>query len=159
PVRATVLVVPIGLAILLLQVWGSYRLIAKVFKWLTLALFAYIGSAFLARPDWAEVFRGTFLPVVHWDGHFLSMLVAILGTTISPSLFFWQANHEVEEEIAHGRKRLWQRKGAKDSELRYAAWDVNTGLFLSNVVMYFIILATAATLHRAGHTEIATATE
>jgi NRAMP (natural resistance-associated macrophage protein)-like metal ion transporter len=158
PVPPTALIVPIGLSILVLLVWGSYPLITRVFKWLTLALFAYIGSAFLARPDWAAVFRGTLVPEIHLDSKSLSMLVAILGTTISPYLFFWQADHEVEEEIAQGRKRLWQRKGAKDSELRYAAWDVNTGMLLSNVVMYFIILATAATLHRAGQTEIETAT-
>src|SRR5438132_7100234 len=99
PIRAAALIVPIGLAILVLQVWGSYRLIARVFKWLTLTLFAYIGSAFLARPDWAEVFRGTFRPTILVDGNYLMMLVAILGTTISPYLFFWQADHEVEEEI------------------------------------------------------------
>jgi Mn2+/Fe2+ NRAMP family transporter len=87
------------------------------------------------------------------------MVVAMLGTTISPYLFFWQASQEVEEEIARGRKRLWQRKGATEAELKYAAWDVSIGMLFANVVMYCILLATAATLHRAGRTEIDSAAE
>jgi NRAMP (natural resistance-associated macrophage protein)-like metal ion transporter len=154
PVPQAWLIVPVGLAILALQVWGSYRLIANTFKWLCLALLAYVGAAFLARPDWPAVLRGTFLPEVHLDPAYLVTLVAILGTTISPYLFFWQTNQEVEEEKALGRKRLWQRRGATDRELRYAWWDVAAGMFFSNLVMYFIILATAATLHRAGQTDI-----
>ena len=90
---------------------------------------------------------------------FLSTLIAILGTTISPYLWFWQSSQEVEEEVAQGRSRLWQRLGATDSELRYKAWDVNIGMFVSNVVMYFIIFTTAATLFRAGKTDINTATD
>jgi NRAMP (natural resistance-associated macrophage protein)-like metal ion transporter len=159
PVPIAVLVVPVGLAILVLQIWGSYRLIANTFKWLTLSLFAYIGAAFFARPDFAEVLRDTLLPAVRFDGEFLSMLVAILGTTISPYLFFWQASQEVEEEVLQGRKWPRQRRGATPDELRDAAWDVNIGMFLSNLVMYFIILATAATLHRAGWTHLRSAAE
>jgi Mn2+/Fe2+ NRAMP family transporter len=120
---------------------------------------AYIGSAFYAHPDALQVLRGTFLPTFHADAAFLSMLVAILGTTISPYLFFWQASQEVEEEKCRGHKRLWQRRGASDAQLCYAAWDVNLGMFFSNVVMYFIILTTAATLHAAGRTNIQSATE
>jgi NRAMP (natural resistance-associated macrophage protein)-like metal ion transporter len=157
PVRAVI--VPIAVGLLVLQVCASYRLIARTFKWLTLALFAYIGSAFFARPDWGEVLRGTMVPTFRFDSIFLATLVALLGTTISPYLFFWQASQEVEEEISRGRKRLWQRKGSTDAELRYALWDVNVGMFFSNVVMYFIILATAATLHRAGRMDIATAAD
>src|SRR5438067_2472609 len=93
------------------------------------------------------------------DPKFLTTLVAILGTTISPYLFFWQSNQVVEEEISIGRKTLWQRRGASDEELKYAAWDVNTGMFLSNVVMYFIILATAATLFKSGETNISSAAD
>src|SRR5262249_22667839 len=98
-------------------------------------------------------------PSFRLDTVFLATLVALLGTTISPYLFFWQASQEVEEEISRGKKRLWQRRGATDGELEYAAWDVSTGMFLSNVVMYFIILATAATLHRTGQTQIGSAAE
>jgi len=159
PVPVPFLIVPIALAILGLQIWGSYRLIANIFKWLTLALFAYIAAAFFARPNAGEVLRGTFIPTIHLDSGFLSTLVAILGTTISPYLFFWQASQEVEEQISLGRTRLWQRRGATDAELKYAAWDVNIGMGLSNAVMYFIILATAATLFKAGQTDIQSATD
>ena len=159
PVPINAFIVPIGVLLLVLQIWGSYRLIADVFKWLTLSLFAYIASSFLAGPNWAEVLRGTLIPTLRFDGGFLTTLVAILGTTISPYLFFWQTSEEVEEEIAIGRKRLWQRVGATDKELRYAAWDVNVGMFFSNVVMYFIIFATAATLHQAGKTDLNTAAD
>ncbi len=160
PLSSIWLIVPIGLVILAVQIWGSYRLLANTFKWLTLSLFAYIGAAFLAGPNWSEVLHHTLVPTVRFDSAFLAMLVALLGTTISPYLFFWQANQEVEEKRADlWRRRLWKRRGASDEEITYAFWDVNLGMSLSNVVMFFIILATAATLHRAGQTDIATATE
>jgi NRAMP (natural resistance-associated macrophage protein)-like metal ion transporter len=153
------LILPIALGILALQIWGSYRLIARVFKWLTLALFAYIGSAFFARPDWGAVLQATLIPTIRLDQTFLLTLVAILGTTISPYLFFWQATQEVEEEMSMGRTPLWRRRGATDPELRYAALDVNVGMAFSVLVMYFIMLATAATLHEAGKTDIRSATD
>jgi NRAMP (natural resistance-associated macrophage protein)-like metal ion transporter len=149
-----VLIVPIALAVIALQIWGSYRLIANVFKWLTLALLAYVVSAFLCKPDFGQVLRGTFIPSFPWNRSFLALTVGILGTTISPYMFFWQSNQEVEEEIAAGRKTLAQRKGATDAELKYAAMDVNLGMLASNLVMYFIILSTAATLFKAGKTDI-----
>src|SRR5262245_49456358 len=154
PIPMTLLVVPITLAILAFQIWGSYHLIAKIFKWLTLALLAYIGSAILARPDLGEVLKNTIIPTLRFDRTFLTTVVAILGTTISPYLFFWEASQEVEEEVSMGRKRLWQRKGATDAELKYAALDVNIGMVLSNTVFYFVILATGATLFKAGKTDI-----
>jgi NRAMP (natural resistance-associated macrophage protein)-like metal ion transporter len=159
PIRAGAIIVPIAVVILALQVWGSYRLIANTFKWLTLALFAYIGAAFLAHPRLGEVVRNTLLPHLVLSSHSIAVLVAILGTTISPYLFFWQASQEVEEQIEMGRKRLWERKGATDAELHYKAWDVNLGMLFSNAVMYFIILATAATLFKAGKTDIQTAAD
>src|SRR6202158_4790348 len=159
PVPIAVMIVPIALIIMALQIWGSYRLIARTFKWLTLALFAYIGSAFFAKPDAVQVLKATFIPTVSFDATFLATLVAILGTTISPYLFFWQADQEVEEEISFGRVTRTQRRGATDAELKYAAFDVNIGMLLSNAVMYFIILATAATLFKAGQTNIQSATD
>lgn len=159
PVPITVLIIPITLLILALQIWGSYKLIANTFKWLTLALFAYIGAAFFAKPDWSEVLRSTFIPTIRFDNAFLATFVAILGTSISPYLFFWQASQEVEEEVSMGRKNLWQRKGATDNELKYAFWDVNIGMLLSNLVMYFIILTTAATLFTSGKTDVQSATD
>ena len=159
PIPIAVLVLPVALAILALQIWGSYRLIARTFKWLTLALFAYVGSAVFARPDWSEVLKATFIPRLSFDSSFLAMVVAIFGTTISPYLFFWQADQEVEEEISFGRVTRAQRRGASDAEIKYARWDVHIGMFLSNLVMYFIILATAATLFKTGQTNIQSATD
>ena len=137
----------------------SYRTIARVFKWLTLVLFAYVITAFLAHPDWAAVLRNTFVPDIRWSGEYLSVLVGILGTSISPYLFFWQAAQEVEEERAEGKNTVAKRQGASDTELRRARTDVLTGMFFSNFVMYFIILTTAATLHAHGITKIATASQ
>lgn len=159
PIPVGVLIIPVVFAVLALQIWGSYRFIAKTFKWLTLTLLAYIGSALFARPNVGEVLRGTFLPTIRLDTAFLTMLVAIFGTTISPYLFFWQASQEVEEEIVLGRRRLAQRKGATPTELAHAALDVNIGMLFSNLVMYFIILATAATLFKSGKTDVKTAVE
>jgi NRAMP (natural resistance-associated macrophage protein)-like metal ion transporter len=157
PIRITFLIVPITVVILILQIWGSYSLIVRVFKWLGLVLVAYVGAALMGKPNLHEVLRGTFFPRIAWNSQYLSTLVAIFGTTISPYLFFWQANQEVEEEVARGRTHLWQRQGSSEGELRYAAWDVNIGMFFSNLVMYFMILASAATLFHAGKTDIATA--
>lgn len=145
-----------GLIIALL-LFSSYRQIARIFKWLTLILFAYVITAFLARPDWSAVLKATLVPHVEWSSAFLATFVGILGTTISPYLFFWQASQEVEEEKAHGKTTVEQRRGADDEELRAARTDVLTGMFFSNLVMYFIILTTAATLHAQGQTSIETA--
>ncbi len=145
-----------GLMIVLLF-YSSYRAIARIFKWLTLVLFAYVITAFVVKPDWGQVLRATFIPDIQWSGAYLSVLVGILGTTISPYLFFWQAAEEVEEERAMGRRTLAQRQGATDKELRSSRKDIVTGMFFSNFVMFFIILTTAATLHSHGITHISTA--
>jgi Mn2+/Fe2+ NRAMP family transporter len=150
---------PYTLLIISLLFWLSYRLVARLFKWLTLVLCAYVAAAFLARPDWHAVLSATVMPRVEWSGGFLATFVGILGTTISPYLFFWQASQEVEDARAHGRRTVEQRQGATDEELRVARTDVITGMFFSNVVMYFIILTTAATLHAHGQTDITTARE
>jgi NRAMP (natural resistance-associated macrophage protein)-like metal ion transporter len=149
---------PIYTALMIaLLFYSSYRNIAHVFKWLTLVLFAYVITAFIVKPDWGQVLHATLLPDIQWSSAYLSVLVGILGTTISPYLFFWQAAEEVEEERAMGRNTVAQRKGATDEELRSARTDVVTGMFFSNFVMYFIILTTATTLHAHGVTHIATA--
>lgn len=136
--------------------WSSYRQIARVFKWLTLVLLAYVVAAFFAHVDWKAAMIATILPRLSWSKDFFAVLVGILGTTISPYLFFWQAAEEVEEERAQGRN-LAQRKGATDAELQRARIDVITGMFASNFIMFFIILTTAATLHSHGVTHIDTA--
>ena len=140
-----------------LMLWTSYRIMARIFKWLTLVLFAYIITAFLARPDWGAVIRATFVPHIEWRGDYIAVLVGILGTTISPYLFFWQAAQEVEEDRDHGKTTLTQRRGATNKELRVAKTDVITGMLLSNLVMYFLILTTAATLNVHGVKNIETA--
>lgn len=137
--------------------WTSYRQIVRVFKWLTLVLFAYVITAFLVHPDWKTVIQSTVIPHIEWSSKYLATFVGILGTTISPYLFFWQASQEVEEEREMGRTTVGKRKGATAEELRRSRRDVITGMFFSNFVMYFIILTTAATLHAQGHTNIATA--
>jgi NRAMP (natural resistance-associated macrophage protein)-like metal ion transporter len=145
--------------IISLLFFSSYRHIARIFKWLTMVLFAYIAAAFLARPDWHAVLSATFVPRVEWSSAFLATFVGILGTTISPYLFFWQASQEVEDDRAKGKRTVKQREGATVKELRVVRTDVFTGMFFSNLVMYFIILTTAATLHAHGQTNIQTARE
>jgi NRAMP (natural resistance-associated macrophage protein)-like metal ion transporter len=147
-----------GVAIVALLMWSSYRTIARVFKWLTLVLLAYVLTAFVAHVDWRLALEATLIPHVEWSRAFFSVLVAILGTTISPYLFFWQAAQEVEEERALGRN-LAQRRGATPEALDVCRTDVVTGMCASNAIMYFIIMTTAATLHAHGHTNIATAQE
>jgi len=145
--------------IIALLFFSTYRQFARIFKWLTMVLFAYIVAAFFARPDWLAVLRATFVPRVEWSSAFLATFVGLLGTTISPYLFFWQASQEVEDERALGRATIKQREGATSKELKVAPTDVITVMFFSNLVMYFIILTTAATLHAHGQTNIATARE
>jgi NRAMP (natural resistance-associated macrophage protein)-like metal ion transporter len=159
PIPPIMLVVAISGVIVTLQIWGSYKLIVRTFKWLTLSLFAYLVAAFLARPHWGEVLKATFIPTIRFDHQYLMTLLAILGTTISPYLFFWQASQEVEEELRMGRTTLKEREGATDRELKIAEIDVDAGMFFANLVFYFVILASAATLHAAGKTTVQTATE
>jgi Mn2+/Fe2+ NRAMP family transporter len=138
-------------------IWSSYYTVARIFKWLTLVLFAYVLAAFFAKPDWTAVIRSTFIPHIEWSGKYWATLVGIFGTTISPYLFFWQASQEVEEEREQGELTLEARKGATNAELRKSRNDVITGMLFSNLIMYFIILTTAATLHAHGKTVITTA--
>lgn len=159
PIPIVAMIVPIALLIIALQVWGSYRFIANTFKWLALALLAYVGAAVFARPDAGEVLKNTFVPTIKFDKDFIALLVAILGTTISPYLWFWQSSQEVEEEISMGRTSITARKGVTEAEKKYSALDTTIGMFASNVVMYFIILTTAATLFKAGNADINSAAD
>ena len=133
-----------------------YSHIARVLKWLAIFLFAYIAAALIIGPDWSEALRFTFIPRLPNSKDEWAMLVAILGTTISPYLFFWQASQEVEEEKASGRIELSNRIGATDAEIRTRKYDVGIGTFFSNFVMYFIILASALALNKHGFTNIET---
>jgi Mn2+/Fe2+ NRAMP family transporter len=158
PVPIGAMVVLITAVILILQIWGSYTLIRNIFRWLALALLAYVGSALLAKPELLPVIKGTLIPTIHFNKEFLAMLVAVIGTTLSAYLYSWQSNQEVEEDIAMGRRRLTDRIGTTKEELHRSARDVGAGMLFSNVIMYFIILSTATTLFH-GKTDINTAAE
>ena len=138
--------------------WSSYRQIARIFKWITLVLLAYVITAFFAGVNWRQALLATLIPHPVWSRDYVEVLVGILGTTISPYLFFWQASQEVEEERAMGRT-LAQRRGATAEELRGLRVDVITGMLASNFIMYFIILTTSASLHAHGVVKIDTAKE
>jgi Mn2+/Fe2+ NRAMP family transporter len=144
--------VGIGTATVLLR----YGQIASVLKWLALFLFAYIVTAIVVHPDWRLVVRDTIIPSIPRERSAWATLVAILGTTISPYLFFWQASQEVEEEKHIGRHDTMARLGASPAELTTRKIDVTVGALFSNVVMFFIIVTTAFTLHRHGITNIET---
>ena len=147
-------------AFALLISWATvkleYRQIAKVLKWMVLVLFAYPITAFVVGPNWGQVLHDTLVPSMPHTRDEWATLVAILGTTISPYLFFWQASEEVEEEKLAGQSTLALRKGATISELELRNIDVGVGAFFSNMVMFFIILTTALTLNRHGITQIET---
>ena len=137
----------------------QYRQIANVLKWLVLVLFAYPITSFVVGADWSAVLRDTLVPSIPHNRSEWATLVAILGTTISPYLFFWQASEEVEEEKAAGQSTLALRRGATSEELSLRTIDVGVGAFFSNVVMFFIILTTAITLNRHGIVNIQTSRE
>lgn len=155
-INARIFVVLFGLGILFATVKFRYARLASTFKWLALVLFAYVVTAFLVKPDWPRVLHATFTP--SWPrGHTeWSVLVALLGTTISPYLFFWQSAQEIEEEKAKGHHTLASRKGASKRDISRRKLDVATGGFVSNIIMYFIILTTALTLHAHGIKHIET---
>jgi NRAMP (natural resistance-associated macrophage protein)-like metal ion transporter len=140
--------------------WASIRLqyqqIANVLKWLVLVLLAYPVTAFVVGADWGQVLHDTLIPSMPNTRNGWATLVAILGTTISPYLFFWQASEEVEEEKSAGQSTLVLRRGATTEELELRNIDVGVGAFFSNIVMFFIILTTAITLNRHGITNIET---
>ena len=143
--------------ILALLVFASYERMTRVLKWLTIALFSYILAGLLAHPSALGVLTGTLVPRITRSKDFLLMFVAILGTTISPYLFFWQAAQNAEHDAFWRNRLVGRPRRAVHRELRTAARDVNAGMLFSNAIMYFIILTAAATLHRAGMTDVQTA--
>lgn len=155
------IIIPIaGGGLLAVEVLWSYRRFATVIKWLTLVLFLYILSGFAAHPAWSDVARGTFVPSLSFDRTTLAACVAILGTTISPYMFFWITSQEAEEEAEHeamGEADADEGSHAADAE-RARRVDVISGMGYANVVFYFVVLANAATLG-AHHISIKTASE
>jgi NRAMP (natural resistance-associated macrophage protein)-like metal ion transporter len=130
----------------------SYQKMAALLKWMCLALLFYLVIPFIVHPDWAAVARHTFIPSIRLDKDFLSILVAILGTTISPYLFFWQATMEAEDIEHMKKKRIFVNKRMLDD----MKTDVNSGMFFSNLVMYFVILTAGVVLYGAGVKQIDT---
>ncbi len=151
-----VYVVVFGLAIGAATLWLPYRRLASALKWLAVSLFAYVVTAFSVHVRWEQVIHDSFVPSLPRGSEAVATVVAILGTTISPYLFFWQASLEVEEEKCIGRTRLRARLGATAEELNSRRWDVGIGTLFSNLIMFFIIVTTAATLHAHGATKIET---
>lgn len=159
PIPARWMVVPVGVGITLVEVIVPYPRFAHYLKLLTLVIFAYVLGAFVANPDWGAAFRATVVPSADWSGATIQTIVAILGTTISPYLFFWQASEEVEEEAQQGIL-----PGGAETEriaplIRAARVDVALGMVLANVGFFFVVLTSAATLHASGRTDIETAAQ
>ncbi len=155
----TALAIGFTLFILLLQVFTPYVKYARYLKWLALVLFAYILAAILAHPDWHIVLKYSVLPHITFSKTQILLICAILGTTITPYLFFWQTSQEIEEEIVVGQTTIQSRSGAKPEEIKKMRIDIWSGMFLSNIVMFFIIAACASVLFRHGITDINTAAQ
>jgi NRAMP (natural resistance-associated macrophage protein)-like metal ion transporter len=155
----TLLVIGFMLLILLLQIFTPYIRYAKYLKWLALVLFAYILSAFLAHPDWNTIIKHAVLPHITFSKDQILLICAILGTTITPYLFFWQTSQEVEEEIASGETTIKSRTGAGTEDIKKMRIDVWSGMFFSNIVMFFIIAACGSELFAHGITNINTAAQ
>jgi NRAMP (natural resistance-associated macrophage protein)-like metal ion transporter len=159
--RADFYLLVIGLTsiILLLQIFTPYVSYAKYLKWLALVLFAYILSAILAHPDWGTVLKHSLVPHIAFNKTQIILICAIMGTTITPYLFFWQSSQEIEEEIAIGETTIKSRSGSDPTEVKKMRIDVWSGMFFSNMVMFFIIAACASVLFKHGITNISTAAQ
>ena len=145
---------------LFLQIFISYKKYAKYLKYLTFILFAYVISAFSVKINWMEVFQNTVIPSFHFSKDVIILIMAALGTTISPYLFFWQSSQEVEEQVLHGEKTEEIRRASTTVEdIKTMRIDVWSGMFVSNMIMFFIIAACAATLYASGITNIVTASD
>lgn len=147
--------------ILALEIFISYKVYSRYLKYLTLSLFAYVAAAFVVKQDWSMIFRSTLIPTVVLNREYLFNLVAILGTTISPYLFFWQASEENEEQVASGKLKAMDEGLPKvnKNDIKKMREDTISGMIFSNVIMFFIVATTASTLGRAGITNVGTATE
>jgi NRAMP (natural resistance-associated macrophage protein)-like metal ion transporter len=160
PGNVALFIVIFGIGSLIGILLVPYSTYAKYLKWLTLSLFAYIGVVFFTHVSWTDVFRATLLPHLQLSREFFTALIAVLGTTISPYLFFWQASQEVEEvKNHHGEKPLKRAPSQAPEQLQRIHIDTYIGMALSNAVAFFIILTAAATLHAHGITEISTSAQ
>lgn len=148
PLSPTIVALLISLLLIGFMIYFPYRVLATIFKWLTLSLFAYIVTSFMVASDWKIILRDTFLPHLNLDKEHLLLILAIFGTTISPYLFFWQASQEAEEK--KDNPQSYKSKIVTKNELKTMRNDVAIGMLLSNLVMYFIIIASAQTLPKLG---------
>lgn len=149
-----------GVASLLLQVFIPYQSYVRVLKWLTLSLLAYVAVAFSVQIDWADALEQSLTPTISLNADFVSVVVAVFGTTISPYLFFWQASQEVEElRAGKGLSLLKEDPDRAQRQLRRIKIDTYVGMGFSNLIAFFIILSAAATLHVAGVTQIQTSAQ
>jgi Mn2+/Fe2+ NRAMP family transporter len=153
------LVIGFSILCLGLQIFTPYDRYARYLKWLALVLLAYVASTLLAHLNWATVLHSTVVPSIHFNKDQLVLVCAILGTTISPYLFFWQTSQEVEEEIAAGKTTIAERKGTDAETVKKMRVDVWSGMFLSNLVMFFIIAAAGGVLFPHGVTNIQNASQ
>lgn len=159
PLPSFFLVVLFGLTSLTLEVFVSYQRYARFLKWITFSLLAYVVSGILAKADWPALLRATVLPHITFDAQYLLIFLAILGTTLSPYLLFWQSSQEVEEEKAAGERP--SRKNTKQARQRMIALqrDTSVGMAFASVIAYFVILTCAATLNAHGLKDINSADE
>jgi NRAMP (natural resistance-associated macrophage protein)-like metal ion transporter len=148
-----------GVVCIVLEVWLSYPRYAAILKWTTLSLFSYVAVVFVADVPWATALKSLFVPSIELTGAYATAMVAILGTTISPYLFFWQAGQEVEEEHRHHTKPLCVSPKQAGPELARIRIDTIIGMAFSSLVSLAIVFATAATLHAHGITDIATSAQ
>ncbi len=154
------LVIAFAVISLLLQIFTPYVRYAKYLKWLALVLLSYVVSSILAHLNWGQALHSTLLPSIHWSKESLLLICAILGTTISPYLFFWQTSKVVEEQFLQGKTTLKERQSATaPAEVKSMRIDVWTGMLLSNLVMFFIIAACGGVLFPHGVTEITSAAQ
>lgn len=153
------LVVGFALFSLLLQIFTPYAKYARYLKWLALILLSYIASAIMADLNWAEVLKNGFIPHIEFTKEQIVLICAILGTTISPYLFFWQTSQEVEQAVEKGQLTVKERRHVDQKEIRSMRIDVWSGMFLSNLVMFFIIAAAGGILYPNGITEIESAAQ
>lgn len=155
----TFLIILIGLLGLLLQVFISYQKYASYLKWLSLALLSYVATGLVIHMDWSVLLHDGLIPHLTFDSNEILLITGILGTTISPYLFFWETGQEVEEQIAEGKTTALSRRGTNDKEIKKMRIDVWSGMFFSNIVMFFIIAVCATTLYKNGITNINTAAD
>lgn len=156
-ISARWLVLPVGLLILGLQLYTSYAVIFKVFKYLTVALFGYVATALISHPTFIKTLVATIVPHIEISAGFITAVVAVLGTTISPYLFIWQASSEVDEMKASGAVTREQRRGVSTEDMKAARADIIAGMAFSQIVMYCIMLSSATALNSRGVTNIQSA--